>query len=120
MVKFPLRRVKNSELAAAVWTRCAPFVLNERAVLVHRPREVTTYNLHKQPHLAVHYWCGGAATGGIKFTFLSSPPENRLLCERCEVLAVAAKLPSADTLSGRHVHVGKVKALQTCCNKDAK
>ena len=47
--------------------------------------------------------------------FLSAPPADKLLCEACERNAVLAGLPSAYELAGRHVHLGKIKAVQTCC-----
>lgn len=51
----------------------------------------------------------------IDLTFLAAPPDDKLLCEACERNAVLAGLPSADELAGRHVHLGKIKAVQTCC-----
>ena len=29
--------------------------------------------------------------------------------------AVLAGMPPADKLAGRHVHLGRIKAVQTCC-----
>jgi len=117
-VMLPLRR-NNPSRASAIWTKCAPFVENSRGRLIHRPREVTTYNLHRTPHIAVHHWCGAAHTGWRIFTFLQEPPQNKLLCERCELMAVAAGLPDADLLAGRHVHRGKLLPIQTCCQMEA-
>ena len=53
--------------------------------------------------------------GKRNLTFLAAPPADKLLCEACERSAVLAGLPSADELAGRHVHIGKIKAVQTCC-----
>ena len=53
--------------------------------------------------------------GGTVFTFLDAPPDGKLLCDRCETMALALGMPSADSLVGRHVHRGKVVAVQTCC-----
>lgn len=97
------------------WATCLPFVENSRGVLIHRPRYVSTFNVHKLPHIAIQYWCGCGASGGKKFTFHAAPPEGKLLCERCEQQAVLRGMPSADSLAMKHVHLGKLVAVQTCC-----
>lgn len=51
------------------------------------------------------------------FSFLAAPPEDKILCARCEAIAVANGLPSAAELAGRHVHVGRTVAVMTCCGK---
>lgn len=99
---------------AVVWSRCLPFVENSRAVLIHRPRRVHVYNIHKHAHLAVHYWCGNGTTGTKNLTFLPAVPEGRLVCARCDALAQAAGEMSTDALCRRHVHKGKYVAIQTC------
>ncbi len=43
------------------------------------------------------------------------PPDGRLLCERCEMMAVAAGELSASKLAGKHVHVGRMVPRRTCC-----
>lgn len=99
------------------WKACLPFVENKRGVLIHRPRNATTYTIHRLPHIGIGFWCGSAVTGkSDKFDFLSAPPEGRILCERCEAYAVANGLPSADELAGRHVHKGRTVAVVTCCD----
>lgn len=110
---------KPLSLAIDDWTDCEPFVENTRAVLIHRVRHVGVHKISdKWPaHLAVHAWCGTAYTGLKKFTFLDEPPHGRLLCERCEAIAVKHDQPSAEQLVGRHVHFGKVVAQQTCCDQ---
>lgn len=118
MTKLPLKLGNNlSRYSSVIWTRCAPFVENSRGILIHRPREVTTYNLHRAPHIGIGYWCGNHVAGGKNFTFLTAPPVGALLCEKCEQNAVAAGLPSADELAGRHVHKGKLKAIRVCCER---
>lgn len=115
--KVALERPKRVVDYQFPWLSCAPFVDNSRGVLIHRPRSGSTYNLHRTgPHSAIHFFCGMVVTGGKNFTFLDVPPEGRILCERCEVVAVANGLPSADELAGRHVHKGGVVAVATCCN----
>lgn len=118
MIKLALRKAvyrDDPRFPAFPWASCAPFVENSRGKLIHRPREVTTFKIFREPHTSVHHWCGSTHIGTNKFTFLEAPPEGKFLCERCEDLAVAAGLPSADELAGRHVHTGKVIVIQTCC-----
>lgn len=96
----------------------APFVENSRGTLIHRPRSGAIYNLHRTPHIGVSFWCGMATTSsGTNLTFLDSPPEDKILCARCEEAAVAKGMQSADELAGRHVHVGRTIAVKTCCKK---
>lgn len=52
-----------------------------------------------------------------KGLYAGVPPDDRILCARCEAIAVANGLPSADELAGRHVHKGGVVAVATCCDK---
>lgn len=99
------------------WTSCAPFVENRRGLLIHRPKSVATHTLlkRKRPHFSVHYWCGNCANNDAgNLTFLEAPPVDSILCERCERLAVEAGQPNAKSLAGRHVHIGKLKAIMTC------
>lgn len=119
-IKFPLEKAKGAKHPQEFrWTSCAPFVENSRGVLIHRPRTGSTFNLHRTgPHVGLGYWCGmHTASDGKNLTFLSAPPEGRILCERCETIAVANGLPSADELAGRHVHKGGVVAVVTCCDR---
>ena len=99
------------------WSECSPFVENSMAVLVHRPRSVSTHRISDKykAHIAVRGWCGNHFTGLKKFTFLDAPPDGKLVCERCELLAVKAGEPSSHALVGRHVHLGHVVPQQTCC-----
>ena len=117
-LRFPLERPKKIHSGQFPWASCAPFVENSRGTLIHRPRAGSTYNLHRTgPHVAVSFWCGmSVSSGGKNLTFLEAPPEDRILCERCEAAAVANGLPSADELAGRHVHKGRTVAVATCCD----
>lgn len=119
MIKFPLERQKKVFPKEFPWTSCSPFVENSRGVLIHRPRTGSTFNLHRTgPHVGLGYWCGmHTASDGKNLTFLSVPPDDRILCARCEAIAVANGLPSADELADRHVHKGGVVAVATCCDK---
>ena len=116
-LKFPLERPKKVVNGQFPWASCAPFVENSRGTLIHRPRSGSTYNLHRNPHIGVSFWCGmGVSSDGKSLTFLAAPPEGRILCERCEAAAVANGLQSADELAGRHVHKGRTVAVATCCD----
>jgi len=116
MFKIPLRITPFNRKHGAPWKLCLPFVDNKRALLIHRPRSVTTYALLGKHYEAVEMWCGSGQTGRDKFDFQSTPTEGKLLCSRCEAKAVAAGLPSASEIAGRHVHEGKVVPVRTCCN----
>lgn len=119
MIKLPLQRPKlpPGDYAKTVfpWASCAPFIENSRGMLVHRPRAVTTHALLGKPHFSIWYWCGNHANNDAgNITFLEAPNIGAIVCERCEQAAVDAGLPSASSLAGRHVHVGKLKAVLTC------
>jgi len=102
----------------AVYRECAPFVINERAVLIHRPRRVHTRKLAKWPaHTSVQYLCGNTQSGRTIFTFTSDPPEDGIVCRRCEEQALKAEQPSSSELVGRHVHIGGVRGIRDCCNQ---
>ena len=118
-LRLPLERGKILARNQQRWIRCLPFVENQRGILIHRPRSASTYNIHKSgPHVGINFWCGMDCSGdGKKFTFLTAPPVGRILCERCELIAVLHGLPSADSLAGRHVHKGGVVAVATCCKE---
>jgi hypothetical protein len=96
-------------------TSTRPFVENNRAALIHRVERMSQYKLgDRRPHLCVKMWCGQGQNGLEKFTFHDDPPHGKLVCQRCETAAVEAGLPTADELAGRHVCLGKVKAVRTC------
>ena len=115
--EVPLERPRKTDNRESPWASCAPFVENSRGTLIHRPRSVSTYNIHPTgPHIGIHFWCGMHVSGGKNFTFLSAPPKDRIVCERCEAAAAANELPPADKLAGRHVHKGRTVAVATCCD----
>jgi len=117
-VKLPLRKMKHG----ISWVATKPFLDNRLAILIHRPRSVSIHKIGDRwkAHISVECFCGTVFSGTKKFTFLDVPPEDRLLCVRCEDKAVKKGMPSADYLSGRHVHVGTVKAIKMCCVADGK
>lgn len=115
-MKIKLKPPKDKRGCTGVFTEAQPFVKNERGLLVHRPRYITHHTNRFGAHLSVHYYCGNAANGALKFSFLDAPGDDDLVCEPCEIRARMAKLPSASEIAGRHVHTGKIRAFQTCCN----
>lgn len=115
-MKLPLKRRKDARFGIA-WKEASPFIENLRAVLIHRPRYVTTHKIGEKwkAHIAVECWCGNTFTGTKKFTFLDVPPSSKLLCARCEANAVNHGQPTAESITGRHVHIGRLVAQQMCC-----
>jgi hypothetical protein len=114
-MKIPLKLGKQYGQKAR-WKESLPFVENKMAILIHRPKKV---NLHKcgdrRPHISVEHYCGNTHSGDFdKLTFLEAPNENDLVCHACESRAVMAGLPSSSEIAGRHVHIGKLKAVKTC------
>lgn len=116
MIKLKLKPKKQTRSNTQFpWKTCAPFVDNRLAQLIHRPRAVTTYTQFNYPYIAMSLWCGNSFCGEDKFTFSDVVPNNgKLLCARCEAMAVANGLPSADELTGMHVHQGKLVPVRTC------
>lgn len=97
--------------------RCAPFVENKNAVLIHRPIEVAYRKSYRGGYIyaCVDFMCGNSANGENKFTFLDVVPDGRIVCARCEAAAIEAGLPSSSAITGRHVCIGGVKSVSFCC-----
>jgi hypothetical protein len=105
------------------WKTCLPFLENKRAVLIHRPRAISTVAksaISKHSYLIAKMWCGTSMTNGENWTFLESPPDGKVICAKCEAMAIVNGFPSSYSLVGHHVHVGGVRAFITCCKEDAK
>lgn len=119
-MKVALEKVRGLSGGAIPWIACEPFVENKMAVLVHRVRSVTTYKIGERwkAHIAVGCWCGNHMAGTHKFTFLAAPKDDAIVCARCESAAVKEGMPASESLAGRHVHIGGVKAFRTCCEAD--
>ena len=109
------QRAGRLDRVSALWRTCRPFVENARGVLIHRPRSVTTYHVHRNAHTAIAYWCGATAQVTRFVSFIDEPPVDALLCTACETRAVNIGLPPASELVGRHVHLGRVVGIRTCC-----
>ena len=100
------------------WNSCLPFLENSRGVLIHRPRSVATVAksaISKTPYMVATMWCGNSMCNSGNWTFLEVPPSNKIVCARCEEMAIQSGLPTSDELAGKHVHKGGVKAFVTCC-----
>ena len=118
-MKIPLQKPDDIGSAAAFVRDSEPFVTNKLGKLVHRPKSAKIYSRNGciKPHMAVHYHCGNCAVGDFgKLTFVPEPDADALLCKLCEEKAVLDGLPSANDIVGRHVHVGKLRAFQVCCD----
>lgn len=103
----------------AYWRESLPFAKNARALLIHRPRRITTHKLSKSDtHIAVKYHCGNTQCGDDNFTFLKAPEANDVVCARCEALAVKRGFPASSAIAKTHVHVGGLKAVRHCCNEE--
>lgn len=109
-------------LPSLYWTKTLPFLENSRAVLIHRPRFIDTIRRRRYQNgpfeeewLAIENWCGNNFTGKDKFTFHASPPSGGIVCQRCEEAAVRSGEKTSAELAGKHVHVGTVMAVRTCC-----
>jgi len=95
------------------WKKSLPFVFNPRGVLIHRAKSVHSNGVFADDtNTSVIYWCGNL---GRDPEFYADPPADKLLCARCELLAVNAGEATADVLAGRHVHIGKAVPVRTCC-----
>jgi hypothetical protein len=117
-MKQPLEKegFHYNDNAKALWVESEPFVENARGILIHRPRTVTTRRGHVRgnSYISIHFYCGQVTCGDKNLTFLSSPPDGRLVCHACEMRALMLKLPSSSELAGKHVCTGKLKAFNSC------
>jgi hypothetical protein len=120
-VKVALEQVKRSKYLSSSKNKvighlraCLPFVDNSRAVLIHRPRYACLYSGWREPYMAIHFHCGLAICGGKNITFLEQPPQDKFVCQMCELNATAKGHQTSSQLASRHVHVGGMKAVQLC------
>ena len=98
----------------------APFFENSRGVLIHRIKHFYKLecNYRKHPWYVAEYWCGNCCTtntspekqlGSVIFD-----PGKKLVCARCELIAVSKGERTSSDLVGRHVCVGSCRAINTC------
>lgn len=99
------------------WLKAAPFSLSTHGgVLLHRVRFVSTYLWDGRfSHCVTTHWCGSITHNGA---FFHDPPKDRLLCATCEEKATANEMPSAETLVGRHVCIGRLRPERLCCTHE--
>lgn len=125
MAKIKLRREKlpdgfyrTAGESVVQWKSALPFFFNRRGLLVHRVRSALTFTRDGNPrHSSIRYLCSnsGCLDNG---ELLAEPPIDRLLCAVCEAHAIAHGMPSAEQLTGRHCHVGKLRAERVCCRDE--
>lgn len=98
------------------WKKAKPFSMSEVGILIHRVHSVRTY-LHKDRphHTHADYWCSNGTNQPL---FFDVPLKDRLVCARCEAIAVANGEPSSDAIAGHHVHIGELRAKRLCCPND--
>jgi len=118
-MKVKLKKPRKPFSDAVYLENCEPFIVNPRGLLIHRVAEVILFEQDGRPsHVSVHYLCGNLChiePAMFEDVVYADPPKNKLLCEFCEVRARATKEKTADQLAKRHVHCGRVRAFQTCC-----
>ena len=140
MIKYPLKlgnRINENDFRSYknFWNKSAPFIMSVRGVLVHRPKSIFTFfRDYKTPgsvrdssidrnfqreHSVAEFYCGGRLFVEKGCRFFDSVPTNRIVCERCELFALNSGLPSSDTICGRHVCIGGVRAYSTYCDKSS-
>lgn len=101
-----------------LWKKTPFFNLNPRGQLIHRSRLVITHSrCGRYSHESVTHWCGNSTSGdGVELS--SEFPEGRLLCARCEKIAVEAGELPVEKLVGHHVHIGVLRPHRLCCRND--
>lgn len=109
-------RVEDDRLHL-VWSSSVPFYYSKKGHLVHRIKSGTTHVYGGEfSHNSATFWCGNCgATGDAT----SDPGPDKLHCQLCESIAVGAGLPPAHELLGRHVHIGKLRAVAVCATPNA-
>lgn len=121
-LRYPSHRLRGQGVngwSYVVWKRALPFFVNTRGFLIHRVAWAYSiiYN-GELKHNVAGYLCGNSGVEGTGHgIFYDNPPTDRLLCELCENIAIRRRLPKADDLAGRHVHLGRIRVEQTCCTE---
>lgn len=104
------------------WKEGEPFFNSDRGRLIHRVRAVDQIEFNSQSYpygtrynVLVETWCGSRRLSTDSEGMEREPSGGKLVCERCEQAAIDAGMPSSEELTGRHVHVGRCRVVQTCC-----
>lgn len=120
-MKVKLRKIKVQPRfwdSTEVWAESEPFLHNPRGYLTHRVRAVQSIVGHKgKIHFVADMWCNGTVCFKDKDQLVSTPPEGRLVCARCEAKAVEKGEMTSDQLAGQHVHKGVMRPVKTCCTE---
>ena len=98
------------------YEQSAPFFDNPRGVLIHRVRSLyqLTATYADEPWTIVEYWCGGHGRSDSSDSGLEFDPGMKLVCQRCEMIAMANGERSSSGLVGRHVCVGVCRPINVC------
>ena len=93
-----------------------PFVMNERALLIHRVRSVYDHMRGGEAsHWTIQLECENYFHGRKWVELVDEFPKDRILCARCEAAAIGRGKQSAAKLLGRrHVCIGGVRAYRMC------
>jgi hypothetical protein len=98
------------------YRQSAPFFENPRGVLIHRVRSLYRLTFQEgRSWFIVDYWCENGARPEEVDDGLLFDPGSKLVCARCESLAVAKGEKSSSELAGRHVCTGVCRPVNTCC-----
>ena len=118
MITLELRRDRHY-LEAKSRRKGEPFFRAQAGVLFHRVRYITDFYVGKRlRHTAVTYQCNNTSFVRAGSMFSGNPTEQRaFVCSACEYWAKKRNKPTADQLAGKHVHVGRLVAVQLCCVK---
>jgi hypothetical protein len=101
--------------------RGLPFFRANAGMLFHRVAYICDYFRHdgRRSHTAVHYLCNNSSFIRGESELVADPSKSgRLVCTACEFHAARKGKPSADKIVGHHVHVGKLRVEQACCEHE--
>lgn len=99
------------------YEKSAPFFENPAGVLIHRVKAL--YSLRwkdrdKDPWWIVDYWCCNTGRSESIDDGLLFDPGKKLVCARCEALAVAAGEKTSSQIARRHVCIGECRPVNVC------
>lgn len=92
--------------------KALPFFLGLGASRVHRPHNVVLHYRSdwEYSHASVTFYCGNSGHASMhRGALLSEPPDPLGVCERCEMAATAAGLPTSTEIAGKPIRVIKTK-----------